>query len=149
MSNPDFIKSISKSSLFFFFFYFFHSVFPPLSPSILFGVLSSSPPRSLLSFPLWGWFPWRWPRRPLLDPGAELANPLSERGEDGALLQEGLCRRPPPWYRWRWIAPCCRFVLILYTVCVLWYISNWKPPRAHFVFGCLPFTVTLKYFYLA
>lgn len=60
--------------------------------------------RSLLSFPLRGWLPWRRPQWPLLDPEAKLSNPLSEWREDGALLQEGLCGRPPSRHWWRWIA---------------------------------------------
>lgn len=74
---------------------------PVISISLPGVLLFSSPRRSLLSFSLWGWFPRRRPRWPLPDPGPELANPLSERREDGALLQEGLCWGPPPWHRWR------------------------------------------------
>lgn len=61
-----------------------------------------SPPRSLLSFSVWGWFPRRRPCWPVLNSGPKLAHSLSEWREDGALLQEGVCGRPPAWHRWRW-----------------------------------------------
>lgn len=79
-----------------------HFLFTPSSPVRPLCPSFSFPTRPLLSFSLRGRFSWWWPWRPLLDPWPELANSLSERGEDGALLQEGLCRRPPPWHRWRW-----------------------------------------------
>lgn len=82
----------------------------PVCPVFFFP--SSCPNRSFLSVSLRRRFPRRRPRRPILDPGPELANPLSERREDGALLQEGLRRRPPPWHRRRWRRDCFLFTRV-------------------------------------
>lgn len=95
--------------------------------------------RSFLPFPLRGRLPWRRPRWPLLDPGTELSDPLSEWRENGALLQEGLCGRPPSRYRWRWtpLHWCwCTHYGALVTGCL--------PGR--FVFGCLPLAATWEIF---
>ena len=60
--------------------------------------------RPLIPLSLRGRFPRRRPRGPVADPRAELSDALSERREDGALLQEGVRRRPAPRHRRRYVS---------------------------------------------